>query len=108
MTRNLCLNHLKARKKPFFTVETETLMVPGLPADEALARQDTVSILYQLIARLPAQQRLIIQLRDVEGMEVDEIAQIADTTSNNVRATLSLGRKRIREIYRHYYGEAGE
>jgi RNA polymerase sigma-70 factor (ECF subfamily) len=108
MTRNLCLNQLKARKNPFFTIETQTLMVPGMPTDEALARQDTADILYQLIARLPAQQRLMVQLRDVEGMEVDEIAQIADTTSNNVRVTLSLGRKRIREIYRHYYGDAGE
>lgn len=108
MTKNLCLNQLKAQKKPLLTIETQMLTMPVLPADEALALQETDSVLRRLIAQLPAQQRLMVQLRDVEGMEVEEIAQIADISSNNVRATLSLGRKKIRELYRQYYGDDGK
>jgi DNA-directed RNA polymerase specialized sigma24 family protein len=44
----------------------------------------------------------VIQLREVEELEIEEIAEIAELTVNNVRATLSVARKRVREIYTNY------
>ncbi len=44
-------------------------------------------------------QRLIIDLREMEGMEFDDIAKRMNMTPANVRVELSRARKRVREIY---------
>jgi RNA polymerase sigma-70 factor (ECF subfamily) len=68
---------------------------------------DTASALARIINLLPPQQRLLMQLREVEELEMEEIAQIAGLTVNNVRATLSIARKRVREIYTNYERNEG-
>lgn len=50
---------------------------------------------------LTAKQRTIIDLRELEGMEFDDIAARLDTTAANVRVELSRARRRVREIYRN-------
>jgi RNA polymerase sigma-70 factor (ECF subfamily) len=104
MTKNLCLNQLKAQRQPMLDAEEQPLAASTLPPDVRLEQKDTVEVLYRLIGQLPDRQRLIVQLRDVEGMEVEEIAQLADMTPSNVRASLSLGRKKIRTLYYQWYG----
>lgn len=44
-------------------------------------------------------QRLIIDLREMQGMEFEEIAKRMNMTAANVRVELSRARKRVREIY---------
>jgi len=51
----------------------------------------------EIIASLPPKQQLIIHMRDVEGYEFDEIAEIAECDENSVRMNLSRARKRVRE-----------
>ncbi len=54
----------------------------------------------QIIERdLSPNQRLIIDLREIQGLEFDEIAKRMNKTSANVRVELSRARKRVREIY---------
>ena len=46
---------------------------------------------------LPEQQQIILQLRDIEGYEFEEIAEITGINPNAVRVNLSRARKKIRE-----------
>jgi RNA polymerase sigma-70 factor (ECF subfamily) len=46
---------------------------------------------------LPDKQRIIIHLRDVEGYEFEEIAQIIESDEASVRVNLSRARKRVKE-----------
>jgi RNA polymerase sigma factor (sigma-70 family) len=46
---------------------------------------------------LPEQQRIIIQLRDVEGYEFEKIADILSININTIRVNLSRARKKIKE-----------
>jgi RNA polymerase sigma-70 factor (ECF subfamily) len=46
---------------------------------------------------LPEQQKTIIQLRDVEGYDFDEIKQATGFEINYIRVNLSRGRKKIKE-----------
>ncbi len=48
---------------------------------------------------LSSNQRLIIDLREVEGLEFDDIAQRLGMQPVTVRVELSRARKRVREIY---------
>lgn len=58
---------------------------------------DIASITQQAIASLPEKQRLAIHLRDIEGYEIEEIAEVLETDETNVRMNLSRARKSIRE-----------
>jgi RNA polymerase sigma-70 factor (ECF subfamily) len=51
-----------------------------------------------IIKTLPEQQQTIIQLRDIEGYDFEEIAEILDMNENAVRVNLSRARKKVREI----------
>ena len=45
-------------------------------------------------------QRLIIDLREMQGLEFEDIARRMNMTAANVRVELSRARRRVREIYR--------
>ena len=67
---------------------------------------DSVSIVHDLMENLPEQQKLIMQLRDIEEYEFDEIAQLLDLKPTAIRVSLSRARKTIREklLKQHNYG----
>ena len=44
-------------------------------------------------------QRLIIDMREMQGLEFDDIAKRMNMTAANVRVELSRARRRVREIY---------
>ena len=82
-----------------------------VPVEQAAdAIEDTVneerSLAYQQVRRiidneLTPKQRTIIDLRELKGLEFDDIASRLNTTAANVRVELSRARKRVREIYRN-------
>jgi len=51
-----------------------------------------------MIDLLPEMQRAIIRMKDVEEMEVAEIAEIMSITENAVTVNLSRARKKLREM----------
>ena len=55
---------------------------------------------------LPTNQKLILQLRDIEHFEFSEIADMLDMNETAIRVSLSRARKTIREklIQTHNYG----
>ena len=55
---------------------------------------------------MPEQQKLIIQMRDIEQYEFEEIAKIMDMNETAIRVALSRARKTIREFMTntHNYG----
>ena len=60
----------------------------------------------KIMQNLPQQQKLIIQMRDIEQYEFEEIAKIMDMNETAVRVALSRARKTLREemTKTHSYG----
>jgi RNA polymerase sigma-70 factor (ECF subfamily) len=56
--------------------------------------------------RLPLQQKLVLQLRDIECFEFHEISKMLDMNQTAVRVSLSRARKTMREklTETHNYG----
>lgn len=50
------------------------------------------------LARLPERQRLVVTLRDVEGLEIEEIGRLLAVTAGNTRVLLHRGRARLSAI----------
>ena len=55
---------------------------------------------------LPEQQKLIVQMRDIEEMEFEAMSIILEMNEQAIRTALSRARKIIREkmIKTHHYG----
>ena len=64
---------------------------------KSLEQADMVVFVRRLIDRLPIQQQMVIRLRDIEGYELEEIAEILGMNDGAVRANLSRARQKIRE-----------
>lgn len=55
---------------------------------------------------MPNQQKIIVQLRDIEDYDFEEIAKMLDMNETAIRVALSRARKTIREklTHTHRYG----
>jgi RNA polymerase sigma-70 factor, ECF subfamily len=63
---------------------------------EETAIWDMRKMLHKTISLLDERERIIIHLKDVEGYETSEIAEILSIQENNVRAILSRARREVR------------
>ena len=70
----------------------------------AITDEDRTIVYQQVRAiidkELSANQRAIIDMREIQGMEFDDIAARLGMQPATVRVELSRARKRVREIYR--------
>lgn len=77
------------------------------PADDDVVAEDPADVLQQLAHiiddSLPAMQRDVMHMHDVEGLDVDEIAEFMSLTPVAVRVNLSRARSRVRELYHKKY-----
>ena len=101
ITKNLCLDKIKARKTVSIEQSKSLYFEENgeSGADRQLELKDETNCILNLIAALPEQQKMIIQLRDIEGCEFEEIEQVLDLSINTIRVNLSRARKKIREMY---------
>ncbi len=73
-----------------------------LPEERLLADEAT-ALIAQAIARLPERQRRVIELRDVEGWDADEVCESLDLTAANQRVLLHRARSAVRAILEEYF-----
>jgi len=106
MTKNYCYDRLKSKQASNLTLVHSNYKEKDTSLDKKLEYRDSVSQVHKLIENLPEQQKLIIQLRDVEQYDFDEICKMLDMKPTAVRVSLSRARKTIREelIKKHNYG----
>jgi RNA polymerase sigma factor (sigma-70 family) len=96
MTKNYCLDQLKAKRSGNLKLVHDNYLdkVPSL--ESQLETKDSLNWVEKAINELPEQQKLIIQMRDIEEYEFDEIAKIMDMNETAIRVALSRARKTIR------------
>lgn len=99
VTRNWCLDRLKA-KKPIYVESYHSWLDSRSEENDPhkmLENVDALEQLNMLMENLPEQQRMIVQLREIESLEFDEIAEVMDMNINAIRVNLSRARNKIRE-----------
>lgn len=72
---------------------------------ELLLAAETHDRLLEAIDSLPDAQRLVITLRDIEGFDAAEVADLLDITDGNQRVLLHRARSRVRELLEPYVTE---
>ena len=101
MTKNLCLDRLKAhRRHPVMdAADYQNVSASEASPHRQLELADSADQLQRLIDALPDQQKLIIHLREVDECSFEEIEQFTGLTINNIRVILSRTRQRLRDDY---------
>ncbi|MDE0536362.1 RNA polymerase sigma factor [Tenacibaculum sp. L6] len=106
MTKNYCYDRLKSKQASNLTLVHSNYKEKETSLEKKVEHNDSVNQVHQLIEKLPEQQKIIIQLRDIEQYDFDEICKMVDMKPTAVRVALSRARKTIREelIKKHNYG----
>ncbi len=101
ITRNLCLDKIRAQNRRLQKNEAieESLKERADNPHEQTEIRDLLSVIKKQIAALPETQRTVITLRDIEGLEFDEIAEITGMNENAIKVNLSRARKKIRSLF---------
>ena len=97
-TKNLCLDKIKGKRYPVENMENHRLFLENIPGETNADYSDVIHGIHQAMKTLPQQQQIIVHLRDIEGYEFAEIADILEMNENAIRVALSRARKRIREL----------
>ncbi len=109
MTKNLCIDKLK--RKRILSLDDDTMQHEGTSDSDPLKEiqmNDAMARVNQVINDLPYQQRMIVQLRDIEGYTSEEVAEILNITQNTLRVNLSRARQKIRENLVKKYSDGEE
>jgi RNA polymerase sigma-70 factor, ECF subfamily len=72
--------------------------------EEGLLAGETREVIAAAIAELPAAQRTVIALRDIEGWTSEEVCEALEISAGNQRILLHRARSRVRNAIERYYG----
>jgi RNA polymerase sigma-70 factor, ECF subfamily len=80
------------------TPEMEDATDASGPYDR-LVNSERLKLIHQLINELPERQRVVMQLRDIEGKNYKEIADVMQLTEEQVKVNLFRARQKVRQRF---------
>lgn len=106
MTKNLCLDRLKSKQASNLKLVHSNYGDNNSSLQKQVEARDSLSWVEKIMEELPEQQKMVLQLRDVEEYDFDEIGELLNMKPTAIRVTLSRARKTVREklMQKHSYG----
>lgn len=104
---NVCYDELRRRRsRPQVPLEAPASdqrpaaepASPDEPLEERAVRQELARCLEGGLASLPADQRLAVILRDVQGLAYEEVAEATGASLGTVKSRISRGRAALRDF----------
>lgn len=107
MTKNYCIDQIRKLKHTINdindTSDYQFITSPSPHDQMEIAESD--AIVHTIIRDLDERYRTVIELRDIEGLSYEEIAEKTGQNINTLRVTISRARGFIREEYKKYNNE---
>ncbi len=106
---NACYDQLRRKqRRPTSPLESATVnpeytrsfIDPAEKPEEHALRQELSRVIQAGIATLPADQRIVLVLSDVEGLSYREITAVTGASLGTVKSRLSRGRAKLRDYLR--------
>ena len=98
--RNLSLDRLKKRDNQNDSFEEEQLdTVHTSTPQDRLIDQDRLRVVKEIVDSLPEKQRSYMQLRDFEGKQYKEIADILGITEEQVKVNIFRARQAVKQRF---------
>lgn len=103
IANNLCLDELKRAGRKRGTSLEALKTAPQAPAvsgaDSKLVRNEAIVLLHRALLQLPNEQRMVVIMKEYEGMTFPEIAEILDEPLNTVKSRLYYGLKALKKTF---------
>lgn len=105
MTKNYCLDRLKSKQASNLKIVHSNYQTSE-NIEGRIEANNGVEMVFKIMETLPEQQKIILQLRDVEEFEFSEIAKMLGSSETAIRVALSRARKTVRDemIKKYNYG----
>jgi RNA polymerase sigma-70 factor (ECF subfamily) len=71
--------------------------------ESVLERAQSVEEIQRTLAEMPAMQRAVLTLRDVQGLESEEVCNVLELSESNQRVLLHRARSRVRRALELFY-----
>lgn len=106
MTKNFCLDRLKSKQAGNLKLVHSNYGDDTTSLQKQVEVRDSLGWVEKIMEELPEQQKMVLQLRDIEEYDFDEIGELLDMKPTAIRVALSRARKTVREklIQKHSYG----
>jgi len=107
---NCCHNHLRRRQRQRkLQVQVPDVEGAAAPDAEAVIHQaQLVDRIHRALQALPEDQRLVVELRVMHELSVEEVARIMGIPEGTVKSRLYYAVKRLRELLRPLLREGGK
>ncbi|WP_405414258.1 RNA polymerase sigma factor [Maribacter sp. Asnod1-A12] len=108
MTKNFCLDRLKSKQAGNLKLVHTNYTDVNTSLQGQLEAKDSINWVERIMEELPEQQKMVLQLRDIEQYEYEEIEKMLDMKPTAIRVALSRARKTVRTklMEKHSYGIA--
>ena len=103
LAKNHCLDRIRNKKVEQANQAYYKLIAETFVDHAQIEQQELFKIIEQVIGKLPDQQKEIIQMRDVDGFDFDEIVAITNLKIEHIRVLLSRARKYVRLELKNIY-----
>jgi RNA polymerase sigma-70 factor (ECF subfamily) len=99
VTVNLCYDHRRrGRNSASDSLTGQEAASPGLDPEFTWLAQERKVLLERGLATLPEKERAAVVLRDVEGLDTREVAEILGSSETTVRSQICVARAKLRKF----------
>ena len=104
IARNLSLDRMKKLDNNNGYLEEEKVerQDQSYTPSERMIQKDKLDIVRKMINELPEKQRTCLQLRDIEGKQYKEIADILNITEDQVKVNIFRARQTIKQRFQQF------
>lgn len=107
VTKNLCIDRFRSKQYQTSNTGIDAAELDmsdhGISPHKRAEQVEAVQFVREAMEQLPVNLRRVVELRDIEGMSYQEIADIMDMNINTLKVNLSRARKRIRDFLKTNY-----
>lgn len=98
VTKNLSLDVLKSKHRKFRLNKTDRdVQNTALTPDRQTEVNDAYARVHEIMETLPEKQKLVLQLRDIEGYSYQEISEMLEINLSQVKVNLFRARDKVRK-----------
>jgi RNA polymerase sigma-70 factor (ECF subfamily) len=112
---NLCLDQIRAKKRrgvfgtaPALQSDAGSDPPAAEDIEKAVSTADLIRIVRRLAGDIPARQRMVFTLRDLQDLSIDEVRQITGLSEASIKTNLHYARRALRERMECEYGVRGK
>lgn len=99
MAHHICMDIWRGKRPDNLLLDNVQAASPVAIPEHLLEEEDEFRLIHEIIDTLPSLQQTILGMKNVEGHETEEIAEIMGCSSEAIRSDLSRARKKARDIY---------